>query len=108
MCIGIPMQVISAGPGYADCRGMGEQRRVDTLLVGDQPAGSWLLVSLDSARELLSAERAAQIRQALQALEMAMRGDAGVDHLFADLIDREPQLPAHLQQRPVKPAAGDA
>lgn len=107
MCIGIPMQVIVSGPGYAVCEGLGQRRRVDTLLVGEQPAGGWLLVFLDSAREVLSAERARLIRCALQALDLAVRGDGGFDCLFTDLFDREPQLPEHLQQRPAVPAAGE-
>ncbi len=106
MCIGLPMQVIESRPGRALCRGMGEQREVDTLLVGDPSPGSWLLVFLDSARERLSAERAAQIAEALTALELAMRGETDLDHLFADLVDREPELPTHLQPKPVDPASG--
>lgn len=97
MCIGLPMQVVSQEAGYALCEGMGEQRRVDTLLVGDQPVGSWLLVFLNSAREVISEERAKQVGDALQAVNLAMRGDVDVSHLFADLADREPQLPPHLR-----------
>ena len=97
MCIGLPMQVVSHEGGYALCEGMGEQRQVDTLLVGEQPVGSWLLVFLNSAREVLSEERAKQISDALQAVNMAMQGETGVSHLFADLADREPQLPPHLR-----------
>jgi hydrogenase expression/formation protein HypC len=97
MCIGLPMQVIESSPGRALCRGRGEQREVDTLLVGEQAHGSWLLVFLDSAREVLSSERAKQIDQALTGLELAMQGERHFDHLFADLIGREPELPAHLQ-----------
>ncbi|MEJ2454691.1 MAG: HypC/HybG/HupF family hydrogenase formation chaperone [Candidatus Thiodiazotropha sp.] len=106
MCIGLPMRVIAAQPGRALCRGMGQQREVDTLLVGDQPVGSWLLVFLDSAREVLSDARAEQISEALTALELALRGETQVDHLFADLIEREPSLPAHLQTKPADPASG--
>jgi hydrogenase expression/formation protein HypC len=106
MCIGLPMRVIAVQPGRAICLGMGQQREVDTLLVGDPPVGSWLLVFLDSARERLSGERAAQISQALTALELALQGETQVDHLFADLIDREPSLPAHLQSKPADPASG--
>ena len=39
MCIGIPMQVIASGFGYARCQGLGMTREVETLLVGDQPVG---------------------------------------------------------------------
>jgi hydrogenase expression/formation protein HypC len=106
MCLGLPMQVIDSQPGRAICRGMGEQWEVDTLLVGDQPPGSWLLVFLDSARELISAERALQITEALTALELVLQGETAVGHHFADLIDREPKLPAHLQAKPIDPASG--
>ncbi|MCU7846196.1 MAG: HypC/HybG/HupF family hydrogenase formation chaperone [Candidatus Thiodiazotropha sp. (ex Monitilora ramsayi)] len=97
MCIGLPMQVVAKEPGFALCEGMGEKRRVDTLLVGEQPVGRWLLVFLDSAREVLTEEQAVQIGQALQALDLALKGESEVGHLFADLVEREPQLPAHLQ-----------
>ncbi|MEW8312437.1 MAG: HypC/HybG/HupF family hydrogenase formation chaperone, partial [Candidatus Thiodiazotropha taylori] len=71
----------------------------DTLLVGDQPVGSWLLVFLNSAREVLSEQRAEQISQALQALDLALSGESEVDHLFADLVDRTPELPEHLRPK---------
>ena len=99
MCIGIPMPVVSTEGTTALCQGMGESRRVDTLLVGDPPVGSWLLVFLNSAREVLSEQRAEQIRQALQALDLALTGESDLDHLFADLVDRTPQLPEHLRQK---------
>jgi hydrogenase expression/formation protein HypC len=106
MCIGLPMQVIESRPGVALCQGMGEQREVDTLLVGDQPAGSWVLVFLDSVREVLSPERALQITEALTALNLATRGETDLNHLFADLAEREPTLPPHLQPMPDEPASG--
>ncbi|MEW8276089.1 MAG: HypC/HybG/HupF family hydrogenase formation chaperone [Candidatus Thiodiazotropha taylori] len=99
MCIGIPMQVVATEGTTALCQGMGESRRVDTLLVGDQPVGSWLLVFLNSAREVLSEQRAEQISQALQALDLALSGESEVDHLFADLVDRTPELPEHLRPK---------
>lgn len=99
MCIGIPMQVIESGPGQALCRSRdgNDTRRVDMLLVGDLPEGSWVLVFLDAAREVLDEITAHQISDALAALDMAMQGEGQVDHLFADLVDREPQLPDFLQ-----------
>ena len=74
MCIGIPMQVIETRPGQALVRGRGEQRRVDTALVGDCAPGDWLLVFLDAAREALSAERAAEVNATLDLLDAAMAG----------------------------------
>ena len=97
MCIGIPMQVVETGTVYAWCEGLGERRQIDMRLVGDVPVGQWVLVFLDSARELLAEKDAALITSALQALDLTMKGEHAVDHLFADLIDREPELPEFLQ-----------
>jgi len=99
MCIGIPMQVVETADGHAVCEGMGMRREVNTLLAGNQPVGTWLLVFLESAREVLSEEEAARISDAVKAVEMVMRGQAvdpgAIDALFPDLANREPQLPAH-------------
>jgi len=99
MCIGIPMQVVETGDGYAWCEGMAQRRLVDTMLVGDQPVGTWLLIFIDAAREVLSAGDAARITAAVQAVNLVMQGEAGIDHLFADLLDREPQLPEYVRQK---------
>jgi hydrogenase expression/formation protein HypC len=96
MCIGIPMQIVAYDGAYAICTVHGELRRVDTALIEAPLPGSWVLVFLDSAREVLSSERAAQIDAALQAVQLTMRGETEVDHLFADLLEREPQLPEFL------------
>ncbi|BFM07883.1 HypC/HybG/HupF family hydrogenase formation chaperone [Halioxenophilus aromaticivorans] len=96
MCLGIPMQVIASHPHHAICRQAdGSCVQIDTQLVGPQPEGAWLMTFLNSAREVISAERAKEVQNALQALHNAMAGQS-VDHLFADLIDREPQLPDFL------------
>ena len=107
MCLGLPMQVLEMVEGYALCEAGGEVRRIDTLLVGDQQPGTWLLTFLDTAREVLSEDKAQQIREALQALELAMQGEAGVDHLFADLVEREPQLPDFLRPSSNEQTPGD-
>lgn len=108
MCVGIPMQVIESYPGYALCEANGTVRRIDTMLLGEQPVGTWLLTFLDTAREVLTAENAAQISAALQAVELAMQGDANIDHLFQDLIEREPVLPDFLRTRSdTEPETGD-
>lgn len=105
MCVGIPMRVIETGQGQALCqtRDGKDTQQVDMLLVGDLPAGSWVLVFLGAAREVLDEATARQIGDALTAVEMAMHGNGAVDHLFADLVEREPQLPEFLQaQLPAK------
>lgn len=96
MCLGVPMTVIDDGPFTALC-GRGEERRpVSMLLVGSQPPGTRVLVHIDTAVRVLDAEEAEAIDRALEGLSAALDGRA-FDHLFADLIDREPQLPDHLK-----------
>jgi hydrogenase expression/formation protein HypC len=36
----------------------------------------------------------------LQALTLTLQGDTNIDHLFADLVNREPQLPEFLREQP--------
>lgn len=87
MCMGLPMQVIESGPAYAMCDYAGTCRQIDTMLVGEQPPGTWLLVFIDAAREVISAEDAHKISDALNALNSVMNGgDGNIDHLFADII----------------------
>jgi hydrogenase expression/formation protein HypC len=97
MCIGIPMQIVEARGESAVCVYRGQRTLVDMMLVGEQPVGTWLLVFLDAAREVISAEHAQQIADALDAMRLAMQGETDIDHLFADLVDREPELPEFLR-----------
>ncbi|QID16856.1 HypC/HybG/HupF family hydrogenase formation chaperone [Nitrogeniibacter mangrovi] len=98
MCIGEPMQVIDREPAGARCRDrFGDVHLIDLMLVGEPPAGAWLLVFLNVAREVIDAARAAAMADALAAVDAVMRGDVpDVEAAFADLIDREPQLPDFL------------
>jgi hypothetical protein len=52
-----------------------------------------------AARRVLDEVEAHQTLDALRALDAALTGqdNAAIDALFADLVEREPQLPAHLQ-----------
>lgn len=102
MCIGLPMQVMTAGLSHAVCRTRdGTLREIDTGLVGPVSEGDWLLTFLDTARDVVSAETAAQIGDALDAVGLAMAGravdPAAIDALFPDLAHRTPELPPHLQ-----------
>ncbi|MGZ4957250.1 MAG: HypC/HybG/HupF family hydrogenase formation chaperone [Methylobacter sp.] len=97
MCIGIPMQVVETYGESARCIYRGQESLVDMMLVGPQPAGTWLLVFLDTAREVISEQKAKQIADALEAMRLAMQGDNQIDHLFPDLVGREPQLPEFLK-----------
>lgn len=97
------MQVI-AGDGagtFAVCESRGERKRVDMLLLGEMPPGTWVLEFHGAARRVLSAAEAQQTLAALSALEIVLNdpGDAvAVDSLFADLVERQPQLPEHLRK----------
>ena len=87
MCVGIPMQVVSTGLGSALCAGRGERQRIDTLLVGDQPPGAWVLAFNGAARRVLTADEAARTNAALDALAAVMAGERDLDAYFADLVD---------------------
>ncbi len=90
------MRVIEAHPHFAICESGDRQKRVETLFVGEVEAGQWLLVFLDNAREILTEEQAIQLNNALLAIDQVMNGNMDVDHLFADLIERD-RLPPHLK-----------
>lgn len=98
MCIGVPMQIVEPGESHAWCDGRGGRSRVDLAIVGPQPAGAWVLAFQGAARRVLSADEAAQTNAALDALEAALAGEQDLGPFFADLVDREPQLPAHLRK----------
>lgn len=106
MCIGIPMQVKEPHQGRAVCEGMGARKEIDMTLVGDLPEGSWVLVFLDAAREVLSPSRAKAIEDALTGLELAMSGGSAdaIDALFPDLTNREPELPDFLKSQKAEAA----
>jgi len=106
MCIGLPMQIKELGFHMARCEGMGLVREVDTLLVGELAIDTWVLVFLNSAREVLTEENAFKIANAIKAVDLIMESEGNmstegfesnaIDALFADLIDREPEKPASL------------
>ncbi len=101
MCIGIPMRVVKSAPGAAPgralCEGRGETAWVDFMLTGDQPPGTWVLAFRGAAMRVLSDAEAQATNAALDALAGVLAGDADIDAHFADLVDREPELPAHLK-----------
>jgi hydrogenase assembly chaperone HypC/HupF len=121
MCIGFPMRVIEgdgvaavcegrgpspgldpgSGRGPSTGSGRGARERIDMLIVGAQPPGTWVLAFHGAARRVLTETEALQTLDALDALGIALQehdgGREAVDALFADLVDREPQLPEHLR-----------
>ena len=95
MCLGVPMRVIDGDDMSALCESAGRVERISMLLIGAQPPGAHVLVHLGTAMRVLEEEEAALIAAALAGLDAALAGRTFEAH-FADLIDREPQLPAHL------------
>ncbi|AYQ57683.1 hydrogenase assembly chaperone HypC/HupF [Bathymodiolus thermophilus thioautotrophic gill symbiont] len=96
MCIGIPMQVIDpVSDTFALCQNNGVNNKINMQLVGPQITGTWVLVFIDAAREVISAARAKEIDAALKAVSLATQGseDDRVQALFGDLINREPINP---------------
>ena len=97
MCLGTPMQVVEMRGSHALCEVNDRQEVVDMMLLGDQPKGTWILNFLGAAREVMTAEDAEQTILAHNAVSNIMQGEEQIDHLFADLINREPELPEHLK-----------
>ena len=102
MCLGLPMRVLLIQPsGAVQCAAEGDPqlRTVEPSLLDRPPrVGDWLLVHADVAVRALEIAEARQITDALQAVAAAAAGEP-FEHLLSDLIDREPQLPAHLQDQ---------
>jgi len=99
MCLGVPLQVQTVlSSGAVMCGEAGQPlRTVDTSLLDGPPRfGDWLLVHVNVAIRALDALEARQIADALLAVTAAASGQP-FEHLLADLIDREPELPAHLR-----------
>lgn len=87
MCIGLPVKVIEPAELSALCRGRTGEERVNMLLIGAQPAGTWVLTSLGWAREVITERDADRINRALDGLGEIMNGvdSIDVDHYFPDL-----------------------
>ncbi|AWK89712.1 HypC/HybG/HupF family hydrogenase formation chaperone [Azospirillum thermophilum] len=97
MCIGTPLRIVAVDGivGTAE-DAAGARVAVDLSLLPEVGPGDWVLDFLGAARRRLEEEEALQIRAALDALAAAMNGGSFEDG-FADLIDREPTLPPHLE-----------
>jgi hydrogenase expression/formation protein HypC len=96
MCIGIPMQVVEGDELTARCRRHDAISSVSMMLVGAQPPGTFILTHLGSAIRVLDEAEAQAIDNALEGLAEAVAG-RNFEHLFTDLLTREPELPEHLR-----------
>ena len=96
MCLGLVMTVLDGDEASAMVAWGDERRRVSMLLIGAQPPGTEVLVHVDMAVRVVDAQEAILLRDAITGLIAAQRGE-DFEHLFADLIGREPELPPHLR-----------
>lgn len=96
MCLGVPLQILSIDGIAGLAEGIDGQELIDLSLCPEAAPGDWVLGFLGAARAVISAKEAAQISAALTGLRSLMAGgDLGA--AFADLDNRSPQLPPHLQ-----------
>lgn len=95
MCIGLPMQLITKDGTRGRALHRGVQENVDLSLTPEAVAGDFLLVFLGAARSVIDETFALQVQDALAALEAVAAGDSAA-FAFADLANREPELPPHL------------
>jgi len=101
MCLGVPMRVVGGDDVTALCERRGAVEPVSLLLVGAVAVGTPVLVHLGTVVRVLDEEEARQISDALDGLAAALDGQP-FEHLFADLIDREPVLPEFLRPDPAE------
>jgi hydrogenase expression/formation protein HypC len=83
------MQVVAleAGGDIAIVERHGRREHANMLLVGPQPLGTWVLVALGFAKEVVEPEELALIEDALAALAASLDGDYAPDAHFRDLAD---------------------
>ena len=79
MCIGVPVKIIEPGEFVSLCEGRNGREEVNMMLIGSQPAGTWVLNFLGSAREVLSETDAENINKALDGLTAIMQGEEEID-----------------------------
>jgi hydrogenase expression/formation protein HypC len=94
------MRIVGVDGFTALCEGRGRRERVNLALTGGAPVGTWLLVFQGAAVRTMTDAQAASTSAALDALDAVLGGNGDVDAYFTDLVEREPQLPAHLRERP--------
>lgn len=92
MCLSIPMQLVALDGDCGDFaiveRRQGDalrRERVNMMLIGPQPVGTWILASLGLAREVLEDRERLLIEDALTAGSASLAGDYDPSQHFADL-----------------------
>jgi hydrogenase expression/formation protein HypC len=96
------MEVLSVNAGFAQVQGRGEQRRVKTALLDGCVPGQWVLVFLEDAREIISAQRALEVNATLDMLQAVMDPNSDV------AVSQEPvfALPSDMDADALKRLTG--
>lgn len=87
MCLSIPQQVVAwEGEGeFAWVAREGRRELVNMMLIGPQPIGTWVLVSLGLAKETVEEAQRVLIEDALAALAASLAEDYDPSAHFRDL-----------------------
>ena len=91
MCLSIPKRIVEWEGGGEDAGEFawverdGERERINMMLIGAQPVGTWVLTSLGLAREVIEDDQRTLIEDALSALAASLAGDFDPAHHFQDL-----------------------
>jgi hydrogenase expression/formation protein HypC len=101
MCLSIPLRVVAwegengdlAIVERAQREGGVRRERVNMMLIGAQPVGTWLLASLGLAQEVLDDVQRALIEDALAALAAALDDNYDPAQHFTDLCRERGALP---------------
>ncbi len=96
MCVGIPVRLTGVDGIIGRAANGDVLEMVDLSLLPEARPGDWVLAFLGTGHAIVAEDDALKIRAALSALSSLMTGGE-IGDAFADLEDREPQLPPHLQ-----------
>lgn len=96
MCLGVPLLLQSVDGIVGQALDGDLPALVDLSLTPEARPGDWVLTFLGAAREVIGEDDAQKIRAALGGLQSLMLG-GDLGSAFADLEQRSPELPPHLQ-----------
>lgn len=91
MCLSIPKQVVAwegEEGDFAWVERAGQRERINMMLIGPQPVGTWVLTSLGLAKETVGDDERALIEDALGALAASLEDDYDPSLHFRDLDSR--------------------
>lgn len=88
MCLSIPKCVAQwedEEGNFAWVERAGQRERINMMLIGPQPVGTWVLTSLGLAKEVIEEDQRQLIEDALSALAASLEDDYDPSQHFQDL-----------------------